>query len=373
MTLHPYEVGHLATVKALAASSRDGVILLQEDLRIAVVNRAALHYLGLQGDPNGWLERSLWDVVRGLRNHAPEAADQVLEECRRLEDGNVESGEGEYKINFRTIRWTNLPLARDRQTVAYIVLLRDVTEVELLRDLRKDLMHILIREIHDPLNEVSASLKSFLDARGNQLEDEHGQLLRAAIGRADEMCSACAEFVDVAQLRSGQMPLSVMPFSFAELVDRVLRTQELSAEARELRLERHIAPELPPAWGDPPLLERAFRGLLSNTLRLAKPGDTVVVAVDLEEEKLRVRVQDRRSGGARGAERCREPAPTWTSRVEDGPALTLCRAVLAAHGEQIRVTGSARSGATVTFTLPLVSESFRGLYPTDVMPSPAAP
>jgi GAF domain-containing protein len=74
--------------------NRDGIALLGMTQRILVINAPALHLLGLPGEPEEWLNRSLGDVIRTLRRHSPVVVKAIIGEMRRTQRGDEPPAEG---------------------------------------------------------------------------------------------------------------------------------------------------------------------------------------------------------------------------------------------------------------------------------------
>lgn len=356
-------------LRALAASGRDGTVVLSPELHILAINRPALHYLGLPGTPEGWVNNTLFDAIRILRNHAPQVLPQIRSEIRRVQQGDREACEGEYSLGFRTIHWRNMPLAAHRPSNERLIILQDTTEVRLARSLRDDLMQVMTHQLREPLAGLVAALQH-LNGNGNgELSDKHRQALQDAVERADSVLSTITEFTDLNQLVSGRMPLSLGAFSVPDLVDQVLRSEPFATRPRALRLRRHISGGLPLAWGDRDLIERVLQQLIADALTLSAPDSTVqveagVVAPDLE--KIQVTI------GNPGTSRLKEGwwlnpdasvEPSASLSCELGPAdlgFAFCHTVLEAHGEQVWVSRSPGDGIAITFTLPQVSPPLIG-------------
>jgi len=97
--------------------------------------------------------------------------------------------------------------------------------------------------------------------------------------------------------------------------------------------------------------------LLENAAKYTPPGTVIGVTASVETDRLSVEVWDEGPGLPAGREQTlfekftRGQAESAAPGV--GLGLAICRAVIEAHGGQIRAENRASGGARFTFTLPL--------------------
>jgi sigma-B regulation protein RsbU (phosphoserine phosphatase) len=82
----------------LIESSRDGIVLIDLDHRILVVNSTALDLMRLPGTPDHWRDRELEESFDLLRDRAPEAVEQMVREMARVRGGDDAPSEWECTV-----------------------------------------------------------------------------------------------------------------------------------------------------------------------------------------------------------------------------------------------------------------------------------
>ena len=148
--------------------------------------------------------------------------------------------------------------------------------------------------------------------------------------------------------------------SFARLAEGVAASLKPLLDQRRQTLRLRVAPEAAQGWFDPARIEQVLQNLIGNASKYG-PEDG---CIDLEAERvsapegeaLVVSVTDDGSGLSRAdRERVFEP---WLRLAPDagppglGIGLAICRAIVTAHGGQIRAEASPGRGARFVFTLP---------------------
>ena len=356
-------IGNAGYLHTWMASSDDGVILLDNELQVTMLNRPALNYLNLPGSVEAWQQRPIWDLVKQMRTDASDIVDQIVADMQHTQAGRDEPSEGEYKLDLQIVHWYNLPVRNQQHRLGWLFILRNVTKDRLLRGLRRDLTGTMVSDIQAPLEHLTSILASITPENDNQRSrgDEH-HAIENALSTAQTVHTTINEFIDVIRLESGEMPLSPSAFSFPDLVRNVVRMEQPLAQERRLNLEKRVDESLPLTWGDRHLIQRVLRHVITNALKTTPPGGSVRVEADVtphNTDKIRVSISDTDPGSSRPArDRVTRHTPgDPQDRGSHKPWLVFCRIVLEAHGEQMWISRSGDAGTSVTFTLPQISES----------------
>jgi Signal transduction histidine kinase regulating C4-dicarboxylate transport system len=121
-----------------------------------------------------------------------------------------------------------------------------------------------------------------------------------------------------------------------------------------IMLEKHLAPELPPVWGNSARLQHVFTNLLINAQQATPSGGTVRVLTERAEQPkgVWVHVEDTGEGiPPEALERIFEP---FYTRKEHGTGLglSIAKQIIEEHGGEIRVASELGKGARFSVFLP---------------------
>jgi signal transduction histidine kinase len=349
-------------LRTVVQSSRDGVVLLGIDLRLLVINRPALRFLGLPGEPEMWVDRALWDAINHLREHSPHVVKVILDEMRRIRAGDDQSNEGEAKVGLRTIQWLSWPVRGFEQPLGRLLMLRDVTEARFLEQFREDLTHTMVHDLRNPLTGIYAALTLLSRSAGASLLEGQRRVVDIALVSTERMVKLVNAILDISRLETGQMPLTPTVFRFSDLVSDLEEIQRPLANEHELHFVNQVPENTPLVRADKDLIERVLQNLIGNALKFTPAGGEVSVAATVEPEvpdKLRVSISDTGPGIPPEIRRNLFTKFVAGQQIERGSGLGLafCRMVLDAHGEQIWVSKTSEQGTTFTFTLSLAGSA----------------
>jgi PAS domain S-box-containing protein len=355
------EQGRLA---ALIESSRDGVLLVGLDQRILVLNAPVLKLLGLAGEPERWLGRSLKEALDEMQVSAPSVAQTMRTEMGHIQNGDEPPTEGEYELSSRVVHWLNQPVLSDGVPVGRLVVLRDVTDRRIVERRREDMTHTMVHDLRSPLSAIFTTVALLQEDAGEALSPETATMMDIVRRNTHKMLDLVNSILDVSRLESDQMPLKRESFGLGELAGEVLQMQSALAQEKGLRLDNRVPPTLPLAWADVELIRRVLQNLVGNAVKFTPPGGTICIESSLEAKeglsKLLVSVADSGAGipsELRGRVFEKFVAGEQKERGS-GLGLAFCKLAIEAHGERIWVDHSSAplaegKGARFTFSLPV--------------------
>jgi len=217
---------------------------------------------------------------------------------------------------------------------------------------RRQLMADIAHELRTPLTIIQGRLEGLLDGVYERDDAALGRLLNDTriLGRLVE------DLRVLANAESGNLALHMEPTDLVELVHDVVNglAAEASGTSNTVRVEAAL--NLPLVDIDPLRIREVLSNLLSNALRHGRPGGAVSIAVDTEEDRIRVRVKDAGSGMAQAElSKIFDRFYKGTASNGSGLGLTIARRLVLAHGGEIWATSELGRGTEVTVTLPVHS------------------
>ncbi len=220
--------------------------------------------------------------------------------------------------------------------------------------LRNSLLSALSHDLRTPLTSL-VGLSESLATSKPPLAPAQQAFAVALHEETVRMSHLVVNLLDMARLQSGEVKLNLQWQSVEEIVGSALRACKLSL-ARHPVITR-LQEDLPLVRFDAVLIERVLCNLLENASKYTDPDAKIIILAQLHGQFLRVAVQDIGPGIPAGNAKNMFEKFTRGEResatVGVGLGLAICKAIVEAHGGEIRADESYRGGASIEFTLPL--------------------
>jgi two-component system phosphate regulon sensor histidine kinase PhoR len=268
-------VAALASERARSAAvlegMSEGVIALDQESRVTLMNRAAHEMLGSGDDAVG---RALLELVR-----VP-----ALDELVRT--GQPRTSEMDLPATRRRV----LARLAPQPGTGAILVLHDVTALHRLETVRRDFVANASHELRTPVSVISANAETL---HGGALDDlDTARTLVEAIHRnAGRLTSLINDLLDLSRLESGRFRLELESVGLAAAAARALEAVERMAERRGTTISIEV-PADTVAGADASALHQVLVNLLSNAISHTPDGTRVVVSAAPAGARVRIEVRD---------------------------------------------------------------------------------
>jgi two-component system sensor histidine kinase KdpD len=223
--------------------------------------------------------------------------------------------------------------------------------------LRSSLLSSVSHDLRTPLAVITGSTSTLLEGGSGVSEATRQDLLKTVLEEAEHLNRLIRNLLDMTRLESGAVKVRKEWLPLEELVGAALNRVDSRLTGREVHVE--LPRTLPLVPCDAVLIEQVLINLLENAAKYsAGPIDISAAARGTE---VVVEVADRGPGIGAGQETRifdkfqragREGNPEGV-----GLGLTICRAIVSAHGGRIWVQNRAGGGASFQFALPVEGEA----------------
>lgn len=226
---------------------------------------------------------------------------------------------------------------------------------------RRELLADLAHELRTPLATIEGYTEGLSDGVVAADRDTW-QVLQAETRRLRRLVD---DLNAVSRAEERQLDLNVALRRPSDLVEAAVQAAQAAYQAKGVTLASSVTRRLPQVAVDPDRFAEVFANLLANALRHTPPGGHVQVAASAADDQVRLSVTDTGQGiPPNSLERVFErfyradPARAHTRSGGSGIGLTITRAIIHAHGGQIRAESSGPgTGTRMVITLPAAGRS----------------
>jgi two-component system phosphate regulon sensor histidine kinase PhoR len=320
----------------IMASMQEGLLVLDRAGKIMLANRSAKNLIGqetLEG-------KHFWEVVR--MTPFVDLIGRVKEEKKsRTEEVLF----GEKSILCRA---AFLP-AQD----GVVVTLDDITEMQNLARMKKDLVLNVSHELRTPLT----AIKGYAETLEDLADDRTRSYVETIIRHADRLIRVVEDLISLATLEEKGIAFETEKVGLKEIAENVIRIFEPRAREKNLDLRLEAAAELPSIDGDPFRLEQMLVNLVDNAVKYTEKGG---VRVGLKKESAGVAIEVVDSGiGIPEEEQGRVFERFYVvdksrSRKAGGTGLglSIVKHIVLLHGGRIELKSTPGAGSTFRVFLP---------------------
>ncbi len=236
---------------------------------------------------------------------------------------------------------------------------RSYDQLQAANRMKDEFLATLSHELRTPLNAILGYARMLRS--GMLREDKKDHALETLERNATSLTQIVEDVLDVSRIASGKIRLNLQSIDLPVVLHDALATVMPAAEAKGVRVQSIVDPDIVPVSGDPDRLQQVMWNLLSNAVKFTPRGGRVQVRLQRVNSHIEVSVSDTGVGIRRDFlphlfERFRQ-ADSTTTRAHGGLGLGLAiaRQIVELHGGTIHaLSGGEGKGATFRVELPVM-------------------
>lgn len=226
---------------------------------------------------------------------------------------------------------------------------------------RSSLLTSVSHDLKTPLAAIAGASSSLLETTTLDEQTRH-ELLETVADEAARLNRLLENILQMSKLEAGAALPNKQWHVLEEIVGSALHRARHDLAQHQVTVR--LPPDLPLLFIDALLMEQVFLNLFENAARYTPPGTEVVIRAAVDDRSLHITVADNGPGLPPGAEerifdKFFRAAPTTDGGRGSGLGLAICRAIVKAHGGQIRAANRAGGGAEFVIRLPLQKDAPR--------------
>ena len=233
----------------------------------------------------------------------------------------------------------------------------DIVQLKKLEQMRSQFLGNVSHELRTPIFAVQGYLETLLNGAVDDASVNRS-FLEKAQSNVYRLNALLEDLINISQIESGEMKMSLRYFRVNEFLESVARDFESLAGGRAvtLKLSLQTRPE-DEVFGDRDRLRQVMNNLISNAINYNKPGGEVVIASEQIGANIQLRVQDTGVGIPpehlpRIFERFYRVDNNRSREVGGtGLGLAIVKHIVEAHGSQVQVDSTLGEGSIFRFLL----------------------
>ena len=230
-----------------------------------------------------------------------------------------------------------------------------IAEVEMAAErLRNCLLSSISHDLRTPLTSIVASASTLVEQDTALQSEDKLELCRAIYDEGLRMASLVNNILDMAKLDAGIVQLNKQDTPLEDIIGKVLTRLQKRLASRELTVK--LPPSMPMLYVDALMIEQVLSNLLENVLRYTPAQSPIEISAKISEATIDIAIADQGPGIPIGLED--KLFEKFYHLHHDaaqsgvGLGLSICKAIITAHGGTIYAQNRQKGGAVFTFSLP---------------------
>ncbi len=332
-------------MEAILAGMVEGVIVVDGQGKLQLVNRAARHMLKLDEPVIG---RAYVETIRH-----PAIAELVAAVLLGRSPDPIQLSPP--RDPSRTIL-ARAAAAVGTGTHGVVLVLLDITDLRRADQIRRDFVANVSHELRTPLTAIRGYVEALTD--GGASPEESHRFLEIITRHTERMERLVKDLLRLARLDAGQETLEVIACETRTLIENVITDVTPAADQRRQQFEVTVGSGAELVRVDPTKVHDALRNLVANAITYAPERSTIRIGASPAAKGVAITVADEGPGIpdhdlSRVFERfyrvdksrARDPGGT-------GLGLAIVKHLVELHGGSVVAENGERSGARFTMTVP---------------------
>ncbi len=335
-----------ARMEAILSSMIEGVLVVDEQGRLQLVNDAARRILKLE---KGSIDHSYVEAIRhpGIVEHIGRAL------------AGAETSALELSVTRDTTRTL---VAQVAPVVAAgrgaVLVMHDITDLRKADLIRRDFVANVSHELRTPLTAIKGYAEALMDDPDDA--DAHERFVEIIHRHATRMERLVQDLLRLARLDAGQEAADLAPCDIEALVRGIVADFEPLAADKQQTIGVHVAPDAAVLSTDAAKLHDIIRNLVENAVNYTPEGGAIDVRATIAGGRLQVSVADTGHGIApddlgRVFERFYRVDKSRARPGGTGLGLSIVKHLVQVLEGEVVVENQSSGGALFTVSLPMGS------------------
>ena len=264
-------------LSSILASVAEGLVIIDSDSEILLVNDSARSLLGIEDRD----VKRLTDISRDPNIHRVFSA--VLSTGERAE-ARVETWPANATSDVRrSLRLHAAPLSLEGKTVGGAVgAFIDVTKIEQLERVRQEFLANVSHELRTPLASITAYVETLINGAVDDAENSL-RFLNTIQRNAERMRNLVDDVAELSAIEGGEVRLRLEQLPLRQVVSEVMTGLAPRAKKTGVQLRNEVDEHLS-VTADSRRLEQILTNLIDNAIKFNHPAGLISVSAELSEE-----------------------------------------------------------------------------------------
>jgi two-component system, OmpR family, phosphate regulon sensor histidine kinase PhoR len=330
-------------LETILTGIQDGVMVVDQDMRLGLVNKATRLAFGIQPEANlnakpfqdVFPQTELLELMQSAENSASNRTEVSPDENR-----------------VYSVQITSIP------AVGRVFTMHDITNLKKLDRIKTDFVHTVSHDLRSPLTAILGYVE--LIDRAGPVTDLQRDFIRRIRVSVHNITHLVDDLLDLGRIESG-FDVRKENVRLDQIIHYSADSQKKVLAEKAHQLQINLSDDFPSVLANPVHVRQMMDHLLGNAIKYTMPGGTITINGNVEQSQIILQVCDTGLGIPamdmpyifdkfyRASNASMETSGT-------GLGLAIVRSIVENHGGRIWVDSTLGKGSTFTVVLPFVQE-----------------
>ena len=175
-----------------------------------------------------------------------------------------------------------------------IVVVQDITEQEILDNMRKQFVADVSHELKTPITSIMGYADTLIDSEVD--EENQKRFLQRISSEAERMSRLVADLLILSKYDTAKIKIEKTEFDLGELVKYIFEGQTLEMQKKNLTGECYVTADVPPVFADKNGIERVIINIISNAIKYTDEGGNITIYVGFVYNDAYIKIKDNGRG-----------------------------------------------------------------------------
>lgn len=338
---------------AIITNFSDGLLVLNEEDKISLVNPQAEKFLGL-GEK---------DVVgRDLLALGKVTSLTPLTELLKKEKKTF--SRKELAISDKLILEASLATMFSGKTnLGKLLVLHDITREKMIEKMKTEFVSLAAHQLRTPLSAIKWTLQMLLEGDIGQITKEQKEFLGKTYKSNERMIGLINDLLDVTRIEEGRYLFKPVPAGLEDIVQAVVSSHRDEIERKKIKLQfKKPRKKMSQVMMDVEKMRLVIQNLLENAIKYTPDRGKIIIQLEDRGKELKFKIEDTGVGIPKDQQKrvfgkfFRGANVIRMETEGSGLGTFIAKNIIDAHGGKIWFESEEGKGTVFCFTLPVKKE-----------------
>jgi two-component system phosphate regulon sensor histidine kinase PhoR len=336
-------------LEAVFLSMFDGIMIVDTEGSIMLMNQALKEFLNVDGEPLG--KRPL-EIIRNIDVH------EVLNKTLHMDKGVYSKEITVFVPDEKILLVHATPIIRNNKTEGVVLVFHDITNLRRLEKVRQDFVANVSHELRTPMTSIKGYAETLLEGALDDKENAR-DFLKIIYADSDRLARLIEDILDLSKIESGKMKMVLKPCALKPIIEKVVSSLSKQIQEKAIQVSIQVVEDVPQVVADEVRMSQVFFNLVDNAVKYSEQEGRVDISVRVKGSSIVVEIKDTGIGIpeqdlSRVFERFyRVDKARSREQGGTGLGLSIVKHIMQAHKGEISVQSTLGQGSTFTLSIPI--------------------